>query len=84
MSFVSRAAIALTLYLVFVTTVIAARPALMFDRDGRPKRWGARVSDTTSVFAPAFVFPLAALLAYVLASLLQLSLPRLNFARGPV
>lgn len=69
----SRFKVALCLYVVLVTLVFVTRPALMFDNQGRPKRWGAQISEHVSIFAPAFALPLLGLLSYYIATALELA-----------
>lgn len=44
----------------------------MFRIDGTPKNWGSVISDEISIFAPAFIFPLLALLCYVIATFIEM------------
>jgi hypothetical protein len=43
----------------------------MFDSYGKPKEFGIGSTDGKSVLAPAFVFPILALLCYFIASMIQ-------------
>lgn len=64
--------IALLLYIAFVVTIAAFKPPLMFAKDGKPKHFASTITETTSVFAPAFVFPLIGLLCYFGATVIEL------------
>lgn len=64
--------ISLLLYIAVVLTIMAFKPPIMFQNSGAPKQFGSRIDETTSVFAPAFVFPLLALLCYFTATVIEL------------
>lgn len=68
--------IALVIYLALLAAFAFSRPALMFSADGKPKRWGAQLSEHESPFAPAFVMPFLAVVVYLLVSLAQLGWKR--------
>ena len=62
-----RIGFAVLLYGAVLAVLMAARPSLMFDANGQPKRWGTGTNETTSLFAPALFFPLMAVLCYFAA-----------------
>ena len=64
--------IALLLYISMVVTVLAFKPPLMFTATGAPKKFGSKINETTSIFAPAFVFPFLALVCYFCASVIEM------------
>lgn len=64
--------IALLLYIALIITIVAIKPPLMFTREGAPKKFGSQINETTSVFAPAFVFPLLGLLCYFCATVIEM------------
>ena len=68
---VTRWQIAIVIYVVFVVTMLVFRPALMFNAEGEAKSWGPHITETTTPFAAAFVFPFVAILSYYLASLID-------------
>jgi hypothetical protein len=64
--------ISLLLYVFVVSILVAIRPALMFKADGSPKKWGGVIDEETSIFAPAFMIPLLAVLCYFVASMVEM------------
>lgn len=62
---VPRMFVALLIYIIVVIGIVLARPALMFDSEGRPKQFGVGFSEGYSVFAPSFMFPLLAMIIYI-------------------
>ena len=71
MIFIPRWLFALTLYVLIIYLIITLQPAMMFDPYGKPKEFGIGVSDGKSVLAPAFVFPIIAIICYFIASMIQ-------------
>ena len=65
---------ALLLFGALVALLAGTRPAWAFAPDGSPKAWGARTDERTSIFAPAVALPLAAILCFYLAAILDLRL----------
>lgn len=62
--------VAIILYTFIVLLIMALKPSLMFDAQGKAKHLGVGMSDSDmSVFAPAFAFPLIAVMSYLLASI---------------
>lgn len=68
---VSRWQMATIMYVAFVAVLLLAKPAIMFDADGRPKQWGPQMSEDTSPFAIAFVLPFMAIALYYLATMID-------------
>lgn len=68
---VTRWQIAIVIYVIFVATLLWLRPALMFDANGEAKAWGPHITETTTPFAAAFVFPFAAILCYYISTLID-------------
>jgi hypothetical protein len=66
--------IALVVYIVVMTAIVATKPALMFAADGSPKKWGSTIDEVTSPFAPAIVFPILGLLSYFFAVFIEMTL----------
>ena len=69
---VQRWHIALVLYLILVLVLLALRPSVMFDANGNPKSFGLANDETTSTMAPAFVFPILAILVFYAAAILDI------------
>lgn len=69
---VRRWQLAFVLYVIAITIILLAKPSLMFRYDGAPKNWGSIIDENTSVFAPAFVFPLLAVVAYFVATTVEM------------
>lgn len=66
---------AILLYLCVAIVLIAVRPPLLFDPEYRAKAFGAQNTALTSVFAPAFVFPLLAFVIYYILACIELAWP---------
>lgn len=61
--------VAIILYSFVVLLLLAFKPSLMFDAQGKAKQLGVGMSDSDmSIFAPTFAFPLIAVLSYLLSS----------------
>ena len=71
MVFIPRWLFALTLYILIIYLLITLQPSLMFDSYGKPKEFGIGSNEGKSVFAPAFVFPVLAILCYFISSIIQ-------------
>lgn len=69
MALITHLSVAIPVYVALLAIFALWRPPLMFDVAGKPKRWGASISETESPFAPAFILPFLALLVYVFVSL---------------
>lgn len=69
---IQRWQLAFILYVVAITLILVTKPSLMFRTDGAPKNWGSIIDENTSVFAPAFIFPLLAVLAYFVATTIEM------------
>lgn len=63
---------AIILYLLIVGVLMLTKPALMFDQQGRPKPFGTGFQEGYSVFAPSIVFPILAILVYILVTWIRL------------
>lgn len=63
----NRIHVAIMLYIVLIALLIIIKPAMMFMANGDPKQWGTENTETTSVFAPAVMFPGLALVCYYIA-----------------
>lgn len=70
---VSRLQLAMFLYLVIIALIMAYRPALMFTPTKEAKAWAIENTNTTSILAPAFSFPLIAVLCYYIAVVVEMS-----------
>lgn len=68
---ITRWQMAALLYIIFVGVVLLTKPAIMFDAEGEAKQWGAEMSEDTSPFAIAFVFPFMAIAIYYLATMID-------------
>jgi hypothetical protein len=64
--------LAFIIFAVVTFVLVVTKPSLMFRADGTPKHWGSVIDDTTSVFAPAFVFPALAFISYFVATVVEL------------
>jgi hypothetical protein len=53
--------------------IMAYRPALMFTPTKEAKAWAIENTNTTSILAPAFSFPLIAVLCYYIAVVVEMS-----------
>lgn len=71
MLYIPRWLLAITLYVLIIYLIISLQPSLMFDAYGKPKDFGIGTTDGKSVLAPAFVFPILALISYFIASMVQ-------------
>jgi len=71
MLYIPRWLFAVTIYVLIIYLIITLQPAIMFDSYGKPKEFGIGSTDGKSVLAPAFVFPILALLCYFIASMIQ-------------
>jgi hypothetical protein len=60
------------MYILVVSIIISTKPALMFQADGTPKKWGSVIDESTSVFALAFTLPLTAFICYFVAAMLEM------------
>lgn len=70
MIYIPRMMVAIILYTFIVLLLMAFKPSLMFDIAGRAKQLGVGMADTDmSVFAPAFAFPLIAVMSYLVTSI---------------
>jgi hypothetical protein len=58
--------VVLTLYIAIVALLLYTKPSLMFDNDGKPKPFGVGFAQGRSVFAPSVMFPLIALILYIM------------------
>lgn len=67
-----RLLLAITLYVIIVGTLVLTKPAIMFDAEGRPKPFGTGFHEGYSVFAPSVVFPLLAIVCYIIIAWLRL------------
>ena len=65
---ISRWIVALVLYTNIVLVLLVFKPALLFDAEGNSKPFGVGLREGQSVFAPAIVFPVIALICYLIAS----------------
>ena len=71
MIIIPRWLFAFTLYALIIYLLITLQPALMFDSYGKPKEFGIGFSEGKSVFAPAFTFPVIAILCSFISSIMQ-------------
>jgi len=71
MIFIPRWLFALTLYVLVLYLIITLQPSLMFDSYGKPKEFGIGIHEGKSVFAPAIVFPVLAIVCYYISSIIQ-------------
>lgn len=78
-----RITIALLLYTLVVGLLAWARPAFLVGPDGRWKRATFNTSAENSIFGPAVVFPVLAILSYYVAALILVVVPR-RAAAAPV
>jgi hypothetical protein len=69
--YVSRWLTALVLYALTILLLLAIKPSLMFQANGVPKQPGVGISEGKSMFAPAILFPLLALVMYLVATMLH-------------
>lgn len=70
MIYIPRMIVAIILYTFVVLLLMAFKPSLMFDASGRAKHLGVGMTDSDmSIFAPAFAFPLIAVMSYLLSSI---------------
>jgi hypothetical protein len=72
----TRIFIALCLYTLAVGALAWARPAFLVGPDGEWKRATFDTSAQTSVFGPAVVFPVLAVLCFYIAALIMLVLQK--------
>lgn len=63
---------ALFIYAISILIIIAVRPAIMFKQDLEMKQWGVAITDTTSIFSPAFIFPALGVVSYFLAAIFEM------------
>lgn len=70
---VRRWQLAIVLYVFTVIGLLWSKPSLMFRPDGSAKNWGSRIDEDVSVFAPSFMFPLLAVLIYMLATTVEMT-----------
>ena len=63
---------ALLLYLIVVIGLVLAQPALLFDSQGKPKPFGLGLKHGASILAPSVLFPLLALLFYIIVIWMKL------------
>ena len=69
MIYIPRMMVAIILYTFVVLLLMAFKPSLMFDSLGKAKHLGVGMTDSDmSVFAPAFAFPLLAIMSYLISS----------------
>lgn len=66
--------VALLLYVSFVVTLLAFKPPLMFTSTGTPKKFGSKIDETTSIFAPSIAFPVLAFICYFIACAIEVIL----------
>lgn len=71
---VSRLILAVVIYAFCVLTLLAFRPALMFDAEGNPKPCGLGLSEGQSFLAPCVVFPLLAVCSYFVSTLMSVAI----------
>lgn len=71
MIFIPRWLFALTLYVLIIYLIITLQPSIMFDSYGKPKQFGIGTNEGKSVLAPAFIFPIIAIICYFIASMIQ-------------
>lgn len=69
----SRWQLAVIFYVAFVVAILTTQPAMLFDENGAPKKWGAQISDDTSPFAVSFLFPFVGILFYYVATVIDFS-----------
>lgn len=65
---ITRWVVAIVLYIQIILILLVVKPALLFDSNGNPKDFGTGLKEGKSIFAPAFVFPLIALLCYIIST----------------
>lgn len=68
MIYIPRIIVAVVLYTFIVLLLLAVKPSLMFDAEGKPKPLGVGMKDGYSIFAPSFSFPLFAVMSYLVTS----------------
>lgn len=66
--------VAMVIYCIIVTILILVKPALMFLPDGNFKKFGTGIIDGNSPFSATIVFPVIAILCYIMASLFKLAI----------
>lgn len=71
---ISKWFVAISLYLFIIMTLLAFRPALMFDAEGKPKPAGLGLKDGYSFVAPSIVFPVIAVICYIFAAVTYITL----------
>lgn len=64
----SRIFYSIILYVFIIWILIYTKPSLLFNTEGHPKRLGSSIDAETSIFAPAFLFPIIAFLCYYIVS----------------
>lgn len=62
----SRVFYAIMLYVLIIFALMYTKPALLFNAEGEPKKFGMTIDAETSIFAPIFLFPLIAFFCYYL------------------
>ena len=64
--------IALVLYVSIIGILVYLRPAMLFDAEGRVKQWGVCTDGGYSIFSPQILFPMIAVVVYVVVILVEL------------
>lgn len=67
---IPRWIVALVLYLLIVLLLFATKPSLMFAQDGRMKEFGVGLSKGKSLFAPALMLPILAVVCFFIATII--------------
>jgi hypothetical protein len=71
---IPRWIVALVMYLLVIFLLFALKPALLFDKNGRPKDFGVGLNIGKSLFAPSFFFPVLAVICFFLSTILYIVL----------
>jgi hypothetical protein len=69
---IARWLIALILYGAVIALIVHFKPAMMFDAEGKVKKWGVCTDGGYSVLSPQILFPLIAILCYFVVVLIEL------------
>jgi len=74
MVIIPRWFVAVFVYGIIVAILVAAKPALMFDPDGNIKSCGTGIMYGATPFSPAIVFPILAILCYIMSCIFSLAI----------
>ena len=63
------------MYLLVTLILIYIQPSMLFTTDGKPKQWSLERNSNceTSVFSPAIVFPVVAIICYYISAFIEIN-----------